>query len=126
MRKISTTRVTSWYVPNLPLGPSHKSQLVGIPVLRNAVSTSQVKVSCEISRPRPPSAPSLAPCHRGHRIAECLRTTTRDGMLFRPAHFYVLGRSGKCLVESKTKPGTHVLMMPWDTVLNCTELSEDC
>ena len=42
-------------------------------------------------------------------------------MLFRPAHLDELGRSGNCLVESKTKPGTHVLMMPWNTAFNCTD-----
>ena len=30
----------------------------------------------------------------------------------------VWGRCGTYLVDSKTKPGTHVLMMPWDTALN--------
>ena len=28
------------------------------------------------------------------------------------------GRCGNYLVDSKSKPGTHVLMMPWDTALN--------
>ena len=65
-----------------------------------AVPTSQMKVPCEISRLRPLSAPSLAPRHLGHRIAECLRTSTRDGMLFRLAPLDEWCRSGNCLVES--------------------------
>ena len=28
------------------------------------------------------------------------------------------GRCGNYLVDSKSKPGTHVLMMPWDKALN--------
>ena len=28
------------------------------------------------------------------------------------------GRCGNYLVDSKSKPGTHVLMMPWDAALN--------
>ena len=68
MREISTTDVTSWCEPKLPLRPSHKSHLVGFPVLRIAMPTSQVKVSCAISRPRPPSAPSLCVHYRGHRM----------------------------------------------------------
>ena len=47
--------------------------------------------------------------------------------VFVPKHvveYYLMntwGRCGNYLVDSKSKPGTHVLMMPWDAALNCAD-----